>query len=355
MMRRKRRIPSKPTRIKGTITTPSFSNCTLGKYRALDERESAVAEYNDQRGFLVHSGPTASPNTYGNWKEIKTGADDKMSVAWVQYQTSTTEFTKSTSKSGAQAVFVTEIGTADFLYNNSISLFKQLPNPVTGQSQSTQNFRVGSLMQETSITNSSNIYWQMTLYDYVARRDTYDSLGTISKPTPLHMWAQGLYYSSNTISPSSNLWPWTVKCTPFQSQMFTQFYKVVKTTTVWLGPGATHTHVMKNHLNKLLYPARFSITTGLLQNVTCGTIWTIIGQPVEATTATSPPTNKVTTGIVDGTVVTKIRANAAQKYVNKRVYNPETGTNFYQETAANGAFKALLDNSYEYKATLEGG
>lgn len=322
----------------------------------MDERESAVAEYNDQRGFLVGSGPTSSPNTYGNWIPLRTSADDKITVAWVQAESSTTQFTKTTAKSGAQAVYVTEIGTADFIYGNDIALFKQLPNPVSGQSQQTQNFRVGSLMQETSITNSSNIYWQMTLYDYVARRDTSSFQGGIDKSTPLHMWSQSLHYSGATLAPTNNTYPWTVKATPFQAQMFTQFYKVVKTTTVWLGPGATHTHVMKNHLNKLFYPTRFQVTTGNLQGVTCGTIWTIIGQPVEATTAAvGAPANKVTTGIIDGTVVTKIKATASQKYVNKRVYNPESSTTFYQATQATGAFKALLDNSYEYKATLEGG
>lgn len=352
---RKRRIPSKrPSKLKGTITQPSFSNCILGKYRALDEREAAVAEYNDQRGFLIHSGPTASPNTYGNWINIKTAAD-KMSCAWVQAQTTTTAFTKSTSQSGAQAVYVTEIGDTDFIFDNPISLFKQLPNPVSGQSNSTQNFRVGYMSQETSVTNSSNIYWQMTLYDYVARRDAPRDSGVTERVTPLHLWAYGFHLSKNTLSPTSNFYPWTVKATPFQSQLFTQFYKVVKTTTVWLGPGATHTHVMKNNLNKLFYPQRFSVTKGPLQNVTAGTIWTIIGQPVEATTTTNPPAYPVTTGIIDGTVVTKIRATASTKYVNKRIYNPETDTNYYQATQATGAFKALLDNSFEYKATLEGG
>lgn len=353
---RKRRIPSKKGKIRGTITNPSFSNCTIGRYVALDERSSAVAEYNDQRGFLVASGPTASPNTYGNWVQLYTGASPstKMPCAYVQAQTGTTLFTKTTAKSGAQAVFATEIGSTDFVFDNAVSLFKQLPNPVAGQSQTTQNFRLGMLMQETSITNSSNIYWQMTLYDYVARRDTSAFQAAIGAPSPLHMWAQGLSYSQTSEGLSaSSLKPWTVKCTPFQSQMFVQFYKVLKTTTIWLGPGATHTHVYKNFLNKLMYPTRFPVTSGSLAGVTGGTIWTIIGQPVEATAA--GVTNPVTTGIVDGTVVTKIRTTAAQRYVNKRVYNPETGTSFYQETAATGAFKALLDNSLVYTTTVEGG
>lgn len=303
---------------------------------------------------MVHSGPTASPGAAGNWNAIK-GGNDRIIVAYVQAQTGTTDFTKSTAKSGAQAVFMTEIGTADFVFDNTISMFKQLPNPVTGQSQTTQNFRLGMLMQETSITNSSNIYWEMTCYDYVARRDTSKQQPSIDACSPLHMWTWGLTYSALATGPTTSyLYPWTVKATPFQSQMFTQFYKIVKSTTVWVGPGATHTHVMKNNLNKLYYPSRFPVSSGNIQGVTCGTIWTIIGQPVEATGANAP-TNKVTTGIIDGTVVTKIKATASQKYANKRVYNAQSGTSFYQATQSDGAFKALLDNSYEYKATLEGG
>jgi len=351
---RKRRIPSKRSKIKGTIENPSFSNCSLGKYKAPDERQAAVAEYSDQRGFVIGSGySSGTAQTWGKWINYKTSGNAMTSVAWVQAKDGSTTWTKSNSESGSQAVFCTEYGSADSLYQNAYSLFEQLPDPMSNNRR-TQNFMVGTLSQETNITNSSNIYWQMTIYDYVARRDTTILTGTFDLKSPLHMWAQGLSYTQLAgADPASAQYPYSVKATPFQSQLFCQYYKVVKTHQIWLGPGATHTHVFKNNLNKVFYPLRFMVSSGNISGATFGSIYTIVGQPVES--STSGVDYPVTTGIIDGTVVTKIRGNATQKWVNKNIYNPESATNFYRATQTVGAFKALLDNSYKYESTIEGG
>jgi len=328
---------------------------SVGTYRSMNEKNAAIVEVNDQRGFLIHSGPTASPSNYGNWQPINTAGNTTAPVAYVQYQTGSTPFTKATSKSGCQAIFHTQLGTAAQLYSGTNSLFKKLPVPIATATD-TQNFMVGALHQETVISNTSNIYWQMTIYDYVARQDTTvnpDAMTTDLGQVPLAFWQLGLKQQTN--GATQTLFPWTVNATPFNSTLFCQYYKIIKSTKVMVGPGATHTHIMKNNVNKVYYPSRFGVSTGNLRGLTAGSIYVCVGQPVEATNTAPSVTYPVTTGIIDGTVVTKIKCTASQKYVNKVVFNPESSTNFYQGTQTEGLFKAVLDNSLRYEATVEGG
>ena len=352
-MRKTKRLPGKAARIKATYATPTNSITVVGRYKEMNEKNSAVVEVNDQRGFLIHSGPTGTPNNWGNWQKIQTAGDTTAPVAWIQYESGTTAFTKATAKSGAQAVFMTQLGDAQQVYLGTNSLFKKLPTPIATATD-TQNFMVGSLQQETVISNTSNIYWQMTIYDYVARQDTDSapvSMASDLGSVALAYWQLGLKQQTN--GATQTLFPWTVNATPFSSTLFCQFYKVIKSTKVMVGPGATHTHTMKNNVNRIYYPSRFGVSTGNVRGLTAGSLYVCVGQPVEATTAgVSYP---VTTGIIDGTVVTKIKCTASQKYVNKVVFNPESSTNFYQATQTTGAFKALLDNSLKYEATVEGG
>jgi len=351
-MRMRSRPPGKASRIKATYTTPTTDTTVIGKYREMNEKNSAVVEINDQRGFLVHSGPTASPNTYGNWQPIQTAADSTAAIAFLQYESGTTAFTKSNAKSGTQAIFATQMGTADNIIGAG-GLQTKLPVPVSTATGS-NNFMVGALHQETVVSNTSNIYWQMTIYDYVARQDT--TLSPVSLASglgvvPLAYWQLGL--KQQTTAATQSLFPWSVNATPFSSTLFCQFYKVIKSTKVMVGPGATHTHILKNNVNRVFYPSRFGISSGNIRGMTAGSIYVCVGQPVESTKV--GVTYPVTTGIIDGTVVTKIKSTASQKYVNKVVFNPETSTSFYQETASVGLFKALLDNSLKYEATVEGG
>lgn len=79
----------------------------------------------------------------------------------------------------------------------------------------------------------SNAY--VIIYDIVARKD----VGSSSIATPLSAWSQG-----NTDEGTSNVYK-QLGSTPWQSELFNQYYKVKQITNVVLCAGGTHVHKVR--------------------------------------------------------------------------------------------------------------
>lgn len=323
------------------MDSPTKTQTVLGRPCALSDKTTAILEYNDQLGGNVFS--YADPTyTKGTFTASPDGNTSNIDGQYMRAPTGV-EITNSTAMSGCQAVFHFQANNADQIYvNSNYAYWRKLPQPVSS-TQETQPFIINDTTLEIQVTNTTNIYVQIKIYDYMYRKDT-PAAGSL-----FDLWQNGLFKASKT---AQTCYIFTNKVTPYDSQLFCQFIKVMKTHSVFLGPGATHTHLHKSWLKKTVYPSRFTISTGFLGGLTSGSLFTVIGQPVEATSGSA---GAVTTGIVDLNVVAKLKTTLGQNYNNKVVYNPQTATSFYQANQTTGAFKAMIDNSRVWSTEIEGG
>lgn len=318
---------------------PTVSNCTIGKLKKVSDKTAAVLEYSDQASHSIFSGVITNLNT---------AYAPSTGTAFFEYayRTGTTDYTNATAESGCQAVFCLNMANSQQVYNaaSSANWWARLPTPASNNPAS-QPFKINRYVAEVFITNTSNIMVELVMYDYVCRNDLYTSA---SPSGILGVWKDGLYYEANATTTTT---PSFIGSTPFQSQLFTQYFKIVKTHRVTINPGATHTHYHTHNVHRTMYPVRFVKTTGFIEGLSSGTIFVAQGQPVEATAGS---VGAVTTGIVDLNVVMKYKAELTQKYVNKIVFAPAT-SNLYQATQSVGAFKAMVDSSYSWTQEIEGG
>lgn len=121
---------------------------------------------------------------------------------------------------------------------------------------------------EMLISNAQTGNVNITLYDWVARRD----ITTANAQNPATAWSTGITDESGTGAT-------VVGALPFDSQLFNTYYKVVKVTKFLLGAGAVHRHVVDFAPNRFLNQELIQNTTYGIQGLTHGTLVVTSGMP----------------------------------------------------------------------------
>lgn len=118
----------------------------------------------------------------------------------------------------------------------------------------------------------SNAY--VIIYDCYARKDL--SLTTIS--TPLNGWAQGDTDQSASVNYAS------LGATPFQSELFNQYFKVAQVTNVVLCAGGTHVHKVRLNPKKIVSNSYATYTPYGFKDLTYFCMVEVHGSPANDTT-----------------------------------------------------------------------
>jgi hypothetical protein len=118
----------------------------------------------------------------------------------------------------------------------------------------------------------SNAY--VIIYDVIARKDI--ALNLIGDPATA--WAQ-----SDTDTSASLAYK-ALGSTPWQSELFNEFYKVAQVTNVVLAAGATHVHKIRLNPNRIVSDAYATYCPFALKDVTYWTVVEIHGSPANDTT-----------------------------------------------------------------------
>lgn len=141
------------------------------------------------------------------------------------------------------------------------------------------------------MTNQSNAPQYVDIYDIVARRDQsggslYDPVSTIERGL-----AQTGYTNTNTTSVALD--PTFIGVTPFSSQMFCQWFKVLRVTRLNLAGGETAEHVVHTKPNKFFDFGSMVDTTyeGYVRYLTQFTLVIQVGAPDDATNTTVSSAN----------------------------------------------------------------
>jgi hypothetical protein len=149
-------------------------------------------------------------------------------------------------------------------------------------SNATQRFIILSCSAELLFTNAELSNCRYTIYDIIARRD----LNSTTNTDPGTAWANS--YADEQASNSN----WSlVGTTPFSSDLFTQFFKVLKMTHGVLGQGQTHCHRINFHPKRIVDLETISHTTNGLKGISCYVMVVFHGEPMnDVTTKTQVST-----------------------------------------------------------------
>lgn len=156
-----------------------------------------------------------------------------------------------------------------------------------------------SCVSRTLLTNATNETMFITLYDYVARRDS-----NVAK-TIVDYWKDNKATSAATTDVN------IIGTSPFNSDLLTTFHKILKVTKIYLGAGESCEHIKSFRPNRLYDGSLQGYTIGAGQTfkgLTCGTLAVVHGQPVG-----DSGTSNVTTGGGGGT-------DGDVYYVNAKTY-----------------------------------
>lgn len=253
-------------------------------------------------------------------------------LSYLRQTTPLQDITQTTAVSGAQAIFATSLANVNQCKGQTYSFYDQLPDRFATNSL-TQAFYINYVDCNTSITNATNIVQYMTMYDYICRND-------VDTPDVIGLWDTGMNRSYTT---GKETLITSIGATPFMASDLTQYFKIVKSTKVTLGAGATHQHRHRHNVHRTVWPVRFMRTAGAVEGLTSGTVYVIQGQPVEATAGSI---GAITTGIVDLNVVSSYVAECGQKTSNRKLVTANTQANTpYQATQSTGVFKAISDSN----------
>lgn len=118
----------------------------------------------------------------------------------------------------------------------------------------------------------SNCY--LIIYDVICRKDV--SLSAIS--TPLLAWVQG--DADEAATNASTI----LGSTPWQTEAFNEYYKVMQVTNVVLAAGATHVHKVRLHPNRVISSAYSTYSPFGFKDVTYFTMIEIHGSPANDVT-----------------------------------------------------------------------
>lgn len=193
------------------------------------------------------------------------------------------------------------------------------------------NFSVERAHVDYQMVNSSNSNITLWIYDFVPRKDVYSEANNNVYPPDLAWYTgstttfQGGNVTQAASAQNAITDPATYPfATPFESSLFTAWYKVIRVKKLTLAPGVVHTHRVFSKQSKWiddneLLPgsnANVAIPNNLqyLGFKTILTMGVILGEPVHAHTA--PGGNNVTAGVVALDMITR-------KYYEYRYASPQ--------------------------------
>jgi len=209
-------------------------------------------------------------------------------------QCGTQRITAGVGKQTAQDV-LTVLGTAD-MHNLQIQTETQSPN--TTYAVTEQNIFVDSVIGELLFTNQTLGPCHMQIFDVVSRRDIDNS----SYDDPVSCINTGIGHDiGNTVDITQ------FGVTPFQSQLFTTNFKVMKITDVMLTQGAVHQHKFNYKVRRYLKGSYINENyvgdngAGCYKGMTYGCFIIIHGYPENDSTTKS----QVSTGAVAVDLVSK--------------------------------------------------
>lgn len=138
---------------------------------------------------------------------------------------------------------------------------------------------------ETQYANAAVTTCIATFYDIVLRKDA--SLG-ISGSTDLG--SPGTAWSVGAADEGVNNEYTYIGSTPFESDLFNTYYKVVQSTKVVIAPGGIHTHKCHADVNKIIRETNVEHSAYGLAGVTCYTMVVVQGQPAHDSATNSSVT-----------------------------------------------------------------
>lgn len=137
-----------------------------------------------------------------------------------------------------------------------------------------------SVKGELVMSNASVFTTSCTIYDIMARRDLHLGVGAgTAESFPTTAWLTGLNYEGGLVSDFK-----VVGCTPFQSEQFNQFFKVVKVTHLELNPGGVNRHIVSFTPNRIIHNEVVEANSYGLKDLTCWTMVVFHGQPAHDST-----------------------------------------------------------------------
>lgn len=171
-------------------------------------------------------------------------------------------------------------------------------NLVDSSGSNTQRIFLRSIEQEYMISNASSANVFLKIYECTARQDITANSGSpvlnIVQWNPAGAFDQGVYDVNTGMSAM------TLGTTPFQSQFFTNIWKVDKIYNIELGAGRSHKHLSKYSPNRLIDESRSS-RNSILKGVTRSIMILAFGSPINDTTDNT----KVSTSLIALNIVRK--------------------------------------------------
>jgi hypothetical protein len=207
-------------------------------------------------------------------------------------------------------------------------------------------------VEEYLINNATTQSCEIDLYDVVLKRDmlvnlTFSANGiSYTAPGfPAEYINVGLQ-AQQGVNPSSppNPLPYNiVSCVPTDSQLFKQYFKIVKKTRVFMAPGACHKHTFTIKTNRMLDEY---LVSGGYQGIKGFTSWTMMvirGMPVyDAETAT-------VTSTTASTAIQCVRSQRIKySYIADTSYTSLFGSSLTNIPAANQSFVSPLNGTVVY-------
>ena len=128
---------------------------------------------------------------------------------------------------------------------------------------STKRVLFESVSGETLLQNQCNMNVQIILYDIIAQRslDSQTNLN-FGAWAPNQAWVSGEQDEGSTATNNS-----LIGSTPFQSTLFTTYFKVLKATHQLMSPGQTHVHRFKYSPNRVLAGEEYTNSSGNIKGL----------------------------------------------------------------------------------------
>ena len=134
-----------------------------------------------------------------------------------------------------------------------------------------------SVAGETLLQNQCTMNVRVILYDVIARKNL-DSQTAITwgNWSPNQAWSAGEQDEGAAATNCS-----VIGSTPFQSSVFTTYFKVLKATHQLMAPGQTHVHRFKFSPNKILAGEEYNNSSANIKGFTIYTMMVISGVPCD--------------------------------------------------------------------------
>lgn len=188
---------------------------------------------------------------------------------------------QSIAKEGFQNAYITSWLNQTDVQN----IFTKVPSTSTVQPGYYKTTRcvVGSLQGEVMMTNSSLASCYVEIYDIARKRDA-NKTEFVWTQDPLTAWIRGIQDSTGLGQTDFQF----LKASPFDSQVFKDWFKVVKRTRIELSQGATHKHGVLLNPNKLVDASMPNFVDGDYAGLTMYTMVVFYGQPASVPQENAP-------------------------------------------------------------------